>query len=449
MDSDAELLRMFARTRSEDAFAELVRRHIHLVHSTAQRTAGGDAHLAEDATQGVFTDLARKAGLLANRRSLAGWLYTSAHFAAAKLVRTERRRRQREEDFMREPANEPASEADWDSVQPVLEEVMHELKPADREAILLRHFENRPLVEVGAKLGLTENTARMRVERALDKLRARLARRGVSCSPGLAAALSAHAVQTAPPHLAAALAATSLSAAQTGTTLTLLKIMTATQVKLGLGALLATGAATVVVLQHQSEQHLRASNQSLQEQVAQLRSENEKLSDRPAPTAGAPSEPDPRLGELLRLRSEVGLLRQRTNELGRLVASSRAGSARQTQAAADPASTPPEEYPKTPDGATRGIFESWARGDWNSFFTNYGEPGVPRELYDQMFSDPVKSNYLMGMEIVSLGTPTNSFGPNMWFVPYKLRFKDGSEKEFRLHVAQDPRTQRWFFKGGF
>src|SRR5579859_4119477 len=183
MDSDAELLRMFARTRSEDAFAELVRRHIHLVHSTARRTAGGDAHLAEDATQSVFADLARKASSLANRRSLAGWLYTSAHFAAAKLVRTERRRRQREEDFMREPANEPAPEPDWEAVQPVLEEVMHELKPADREAILLRHFENRPLVEVGAKLGLTENTARMRVERALDKLRARLARRGVSCSP--------------------------------------------------------------------------------------------------------------------------------------------------------------------------------------------------------------------------------------------------------------------------
>jgi hypothetical protein len=59
------------------------------------------------------------------------------------------------------------------------------------------------------------------------------------------------------------------------------------------------------------------------------------------------------------------------------------------------------------------------------------------------------SNHLAGMEIVNLGEPTNSFGPNIWFVPYKIRFKDGSEKEFRLHVAQDEQSQRWYFKCGF
>jgi hypothetical protein len=55
---------------------------------------------------------------------------------------------------------------------------------------------------------------------------------------------------------------------------------------------------------------------------------------------------------------------------------------------------------------------------------------------------------LAGLEVVSVGQSTNSFGPNMWFVPYKVRFKDGTEKEMRLHVAQDPRTQKWYFKGG-
>ena len=108
----------------------------------------------------------------------------------------------------------------------------------------------------------------------------------------------------------------------------------------------------------------------------------------------------------------------------------------------------PEDYPKTPDGATKGIFQAWAKGDWDSFFTNFAEPGVPRELYDRAFTDEIKSS-LAGMEVVSVGEPTNSFASNMWFVPYKLRFKDGTEKELRLHVAQDPRTQRWYFKGGF
>ena len=97
----------------------------------------------------------------------------------------------------------------------------------------------------------------------------------------------------------------------------------------------------------------------------------------------------------------------------------------------------------------KGIFEAWARGDWDTFFQNFAEPGVPRDAYDRAFSDPNKSNYLYGMEIASLGQPTNSPGQNSWWVPYELRFRDGSEKEFQLHVAQDPRTQRWLFQGGF
>ena len=85
----------------------------------------------------VFTDLARKAGSLARRESLTGWLYTSAHFAAAKMVRTENRRRDREEKFMREPIHEMrrAPDApDWEKIRPALDDVMHELKETDREA---------------------------------------------------------------------------------------------------------------------------------------------------------------------------------------------------------------------------------------------------------------------------------------------------------------------------
>src|ERR1700761_6987132 len=108
MTSDSQLLAAFARTNSEDAFAELVRRHVNLVYSAALRQVNGDAHLAQDVAQTVFADLARKAQSLSRRESLAGWLYTSAHFAAAKAVRGETRRRDREEKFMREPTNETA-----------------------------------------------------------------------------------------------------------------------------------------------------------------------------------------------------------------------------------------------------------------------------------------------------------------------------------------------------
>src|SRR5665213_2223406 len=186
MTPDPELLARFARTNSEDAFAELVKRHVNLVFSAALRQVNGDEHLAKDVAQTVFTDLARKADSLARRESLTGWLYTSAHFAAAKIVRTENRRRDREEKFMREPTSKTAPEADWEKLRPTLDDAMHELKETDREAVLLRYFENRSFAEVGAKLGLNENAARMRVERALEKLHAHLTKRGVTTAAALA-----------------------------------------------------------------------------------------------------------------------------------------------------------------------------------------------------------------------------------------------------------------------
>ncbi len=198
MTPDSELLRQFARTNSEAAFAELVKRHVNLVYSAALRQVNGDAHLAKDVAQTVFTDLARKAGSLSHRETLTGWLYTSAHFAAAKIIRGENRRRDREEKFMRESISETAPEADWEKLRPTLDDAMHELKESDRDAILLRYFENRQFAEVGAKLGLNENAARMRVERALEKLRAVFAKRGITTTTALASVISANAVQMAP-----------------------------------------------------------------------------------------------------------------------------------------------------------------------------------------------------------------------------------------------------------
>ena len=276
MTPDSELLAVFARDHSDAAFAELVRRHVDLVYSAAFRQVNGDVHLAQDVTQTVFADLARKAEILSDRASLSGWLYTSAHFAAAKIVRGERRRRQREEQFMREPANEGTPDADWGQIRPALDGAMHELAEADREAVLLRFFENQPYAEVGLKLALNENAARMRVDRALEKLRVSLSRRNIATAASLAAAISANAVQVAPAHLIAPLTAASLASAGTGS-FTLLKIMASTSLKMGIGAVVLAGAVTALVMQHQAQMRLLAQNASLRQQIDQLRADNQNL----------------------------------------------------------------------------------------------------------------------------------------------------------------------------
>src|SRR5687768_10993544 len=96
MLEDAQLLRRYANERAEDAFAEFVRRRVNLVYGIALRKVGGDVHLAQDVTQRVFTDLARKAAMVARHPVVTGWLFTSTHYAATQLVRMERRRRARE-----------------------------------------------------------------------------------------------------------------------------------------------------------------------------------------------------------------------------------------------------------------------------------------------------------------------------------------------------------------
>jgi RNA polymerase sigma factor (sigma-70 family) len=313
MTPDPELLREFARTNSEDAFAELVKRHVNLVHSAALRQVNGDALLAQDVAQTVFTDLARKAGTLARRENLTGWLYTSAHFAAAKIVRGENRRRDREEKFMREPTSETAPDAEWEKLRPTLDDAMHELKETDREAVLLRYFENRQFAEVGAKLGLNENAARMRVERALEKLRAIFEKRGITTATALASAISANAVQIAPANLAATLTTISIATAGTGS-FTLLKIMTATKLKLAFSALIVAGAATAIVIQNQAQEKLRAQNESLTQQLAQLQTDYENFSNQLATAGNSKKLPDDQFNELLKLRGEVGVLRQQASE---------------------------------------------------------------------------------------------------------------------------------------
>jgi len=183
MNTDSDLLRRYIQTRDESAFTNLVQRHLGLVYSVALRRVGGDVQLAEDVAQKVFSDLARKASSLLARPTLSGWLYTSAHLASAAVVRAERRRKTREsEAHLMQTTLSSSSEpdADWARLRPVIDDVIVALKDEDREAIALRFFEKRSFAEVGAALRTTEEAARKRVDRALEKLRATLAQRGVT-----------------------------------------------------------------------------------------------------------------------------------------------------------------------------------------------------------------------------------------------------------------------------
>jgi RNA polymerase sigma factor (sigma-70 family) len=216
MSEDLELLRAYAERRSEPAFAELVRRHIGLVYSVALRQVGGNVHLAEDVTQQVFTDLAKKARAVSAHPVLSGWLYRSTQFEAIDLLRAESRRRAREKEAqtMHEIFSPSVAPADLEKIRPFLDHAMGDLNERDRDAIMLRFFENRPFAEIGHRLRLTEDAARMRVERALEKMRGLLTRRGVtSTSAALAAALAGQASAAPPALLAASVTSAAMNAA--------------------------------------------------------------------------------------------------------------------------------------------------------------------------------------------------------------------------------------------
>ena len=212
-DNDIELLRAFAERRDEQAFAEVVKRRLALVYSTALRHCG-KPHAAEEVTQSVFILLARKAGRLSPRIVLSGWLYQATLRVAANCRRAENRRQHREQQAFMNRLPPESSEASWLEIAPILDAAMARLSPHDRDAIVLRFFENKPLRIVGQALGTSEDAARVRVRRALEKLRGLMSVRGVTVEVSLlGAVLAVHSVQGAPEALAKTVAASALQAA--------------------------------------------------------------------------------------------------------------------------------------------------------------------------------------------------------------------------------------------
>ncbi len=196
--SDLELLQQYTRTNSQDAFAALVERHVHFVYSAARRQVRSP-ELADEIAQSVFLDLARQGHRLDATQPLAAWLFLVTRRKAIDVIRRESRRAVREQTAAEIAALKTPSPS-WTRIKDVLDEALEALHDADRTALLLRFFENRSLREVGAALGISDDTAQKRVASALDRLRALLERRGAVAASvtALATDLSAHAVEAAP-----------------------------------------------------------------------------------------------------------------------------------------------------------------------------------------------------------------------------------------------------------
>jgi RNA polymerase sigma factor (sigma-70 family) len=281
MENDAQLLHRYVQDREENAFTELVRLRLGLVYSIALRRVGGDTQLAEDVAQKVFTDLARKAAVLSRRTTLTGWLYVSTHHASAELVRSERRRKNREleSQTMQTLLDESTPEPDLSRLRLALDEVIVALRDDEREAIALRFFEQCSFAEIGATLRLSEEAARKRLDRALEKLRLALSRRGLtSTSLALTATLGELVASTGPAGLATQIAGGALaqvSAVGAGWSLATLLSPSA----MVAGAVLLVGGWAVVA-QYTVNQKLETELAGFSDQtkaIATLRSENGQL----------------------------------------------------------------------------------------------------------------------------------------------------------------------------
>jgi RNA polymerase sigma factor (sigma-70 family) len=314
-------LRDYAGNRSEPAFAELVRRHVDHIYSAALRMLH-DAHRAEDVTQNVFLALAQNAGQLTTHPVLSGWLHRTTINLAANALRSDTRRRAREQEAV---AMHDLLSADpgtaWEHIAPQLDAALNELSEADRDALFLRYFERKSAREMARTLGVTDDAAQKRLNRAVDRLREVFSRRGVTVGAGgLVVVISANAVQAAPAGLAitisstAALAGTTFAGAATAAVVKTIAMTTLQKSLITAAFAVAVGAGIYEVRQ---SSRLRGNLATLQDQqasltleVQQLARERDDATNRVAILLGDNERLQRDTAELLRLRAEVGTLRQ-------------------------------------------------------------------------------------------------------------------------------------------
>jgi RNA polymerase sigma factor (sigma-70 family) len=335
--SDMQLLRDYVERGVEVAFTELVHRHTNLVFSAALRQVGSP-EAASEIAQNVFLGLARGANAIlprfAREASLAGWLCRSTRNLSLNFRRDEFRRQSRERKVMEQPATTPDDAPDWEHLCRVLDDAMSELTEAEYDLLVLRFYKSLDYRAVGATLDLSDDTAQKRVSRALDKLRELLSQRGIRASTAtLSAVITANAVQAAPAGLAITISSAALAgaAASTSTLIATTQTIAMTTLQKSLATVAVAVLATVEFQQIRQASELRRQVQTLEEQRAPLKDENQKLllerddlKKKLASAGKAGGLPSGGMNELVRLRGEVARLRLSAQELAQLKAAAAA-----------------------------------------------------------------------------------------------------------------------------
>jgi len=322
--TDQQLLRDYTGRRSEAAFAELVRRHVDFVYSAALRMVR-DVQLAEDVAQSVFEALAQNARQLTDHAVLSGWLHRTTQNLAANAVRTDVRRRAREQEAA--AMNELISaepDAIWEHIAPQLDEALGELNESDRDALLLRYFERKSAREMAQTLGTSEDAAQRRVSRAVERLREFFAKRGITVgASGLVVVITANSVQAAPVGLAATIAtAAALAGTAIATTATATKAIVMTTLQKALIAATVVAAIGTGIYEARRAAHLQNEVQTLwhqqaplAEQIMQLTKDRENTSRQLAALRDENERLNRNTAELLSLRGEVGILRKESGNV--------------------------------------------------------------------------------------------------------------------------------------
>src|SRR5215471_1469879 len=327
--NDHDLLQEFSRDQSQASFTDLVNRHLNLVYSAALRQVRSP-QLAEEVSQSVFTNLACHAAKLKANTVLSAWLYQVTRHAAIDVVRREARRQAREQIAFQMSTLNDTTSADWSHIEPLLDEGMDTLDAADRTAILMRYFENKSLREVGQTLGVSEDTAQKRVSRAVDRLREFFSKRGVPIgASSLVALAAANAVQAAPAGLAASVAAGAIVGSATLSTsgaIAITKTVAMTTLQKTIITAVAGMAVVAGLYQAREISNLREQVQTLQNQQAQqtgisnqveaLRRERDRATNALAAAIAEKAELKNNPYEVLKLRGEVGRLRQENASIG-------------------------------------------------------------------------------------------------------------------------------------
>jgi RNA polymerase sigma factor (sigma-70 family) len=321
MSDTHSLLAEYARNGSEKAFREIVDCYIDLVYSTALRMVDGDSHRAKDISQVVFVNLARTAAKLSPNVMLGGWLHRYTCFVVLNVLRQERRRQTHEKQAVE--MNALSDSTDFSSLAPMLDEAVNELEELDRTAILLRFYEQRDFRSIGETIGVNDDAARMRVNRALEKLQLALKKHGLTTTAAaLAVLLGANVVHAAPVGLAAKISLAAAAVASAGlTTAGGLSTLKATGLSITAKAVIATALVAMLgttVYQAQQNTMLRDQLEGLQATIPQVQTlaQRRDQADRDlSQLRDENNELKRNTSELRRLRAEITKLRDDSKEL--------------------------------------------------------------------------------------------------------------------------------------